>query len=445
MCISRWIEVSNMRTFRIFFAFLLAIGLLASLVGMAHAQRAVTLDRVVAIVNDEAITRSELEQQKRAVTLNLRRQNLPVPNNDALERQVLERFINEKAELQHARENGIRVSDGEVDASLQQLAVDNKMTLAQFREALQKDGQSFIKFREEVRNDITLKRLRDREIEQRVVVTEGEIDAYLANAKTQGLDKEEYNLSHVLVLVPEQANPAQIAEREARAKQALTDLSNGRTFGQVAAIYSDASDAAAGGVIGWRNGDRLPTVFTNAVKSMKPGDVSAVLRSPNGFHLVRLNDKRGGTAKTIVEQSKARHILIRVNEFVSEADAKLKLERLRDRISRGEPFSEVAKSGSEDASNGRGGDLGWLSPGDTVPQFEEAMKKLKLNVLSEPTRTQFGWHLIEVMERRSHDITDDRSRASARAALRERKAEESYQDWLRQLRDRSFVELKTED
>jgi peptidyl-prolyl cis-trans isomerase SurA len=427
---------------------LLCVGLIlvsASQSAVAQASRAITLDRVIAIVNDEAITRTELENQKRAVAANMQRQGLQVPNNDTLERQVLERFINEKAELQFARESGIRTEDSAVDTALSQLAADNKMTDAQFREALQKDGLSVIKFREEIRNDITLKRLREREVEQRVVVTEGEIDAYLANQKSQGLDKEEYNLSHVLVLVPEQANPAQVAEREGRAKQALLDLDNGRTFGQIAAIYSDSSDAATGGVIGWRNGDRLPTVFAETLKTLQPGQVSKVLKSPNGFHIVRLNDKRGGVVKTVVDQIKARHILIRVNEFLSEADAKVKLERLRDRISRGEPFAEVAKSGSEDASNGRGGDLGWLSPGDTVAQFEAAMKELKLGEVSQPIRTQFGWHVIEVVERRKQDITDERSRGTARAALRERKAEESYQDWLRQLRDRAYVELKTEE
>ncbi len=412
---------------------------------LGQSPRAVTLDRVIAVVNDEAITRTELESQKRAVAANMQRQGLQVPNNDTLERQVLERFINEKAELQFARESGIRTEDSAVDAAISQLATDNKMTDAQFRSALQKDGLSVIKFREEVRNDITLKRLREREVEQRVVVTEGEVDAYLTNQKAQGLDKEEYNISHVLVLVPEQSNPAQIAEREGRAKQALADLDNGRTFGQIAAIYSDSSDAATGGVIGWRNGDRLPTVFAESLKTMTSGQVSKVLKSPNGFHIVRLNDKRGGVVKTVVDQSKVRHILIRVNEFLSEADAKVKLERLGDRISRGEPFAEVAKSGSEDASNGRGGDLGWLSPGDTVAQFEGAMKALKIGEISQPVRTQFGWHLIEVVERRKHDITDEKSRGSARAALRERKAEESYQDWLRQLRDRAYVELKTEE
>jgi peptidyl-prolyl cis-trans isomerase SurA len=411
----------------------------------AQGSRAVTLDRVIAIVNDEAITRTELESQKRAVAANMKRQGLQVPNNDTLERQVLERFINEKAELQFARESGIRTDDGAVDAALSQLAADNKMTDTQFRAALQKDGLSVIKFREEIRNDLTLKRLREREVEQRVVVTEGEIDAYLANQKSQGLDKEEYNLSHVLILVPEQANPAQVSEREERAKQALLDLENGRTFGQIAAIYSDSSDAATGGVIGWRNGDRLPTVFAETLKTLQPGQVSKVLKSPNGFHIVRLNDKRGGVVKTVVDQTKARHILIRVNEFLSEADAKVKLERLRDRISRGEPFAEVAKAGSEDASNGRGGDLGWLSPGDTVGQFEDAMKALKIGEVSQPVRTQFGWHVIEVVERRKQDITNERSRGAARVALRERKAEESYQDWLRQLRDRAYVELKTEE
>jgi peptidyl-prolyl cis-trans isomerase SurA len=409
------------------------------------SQRAQTLDRVVAIVNDEVITRNELEQQKRAVAAQLQRQQVQVPNNDALERQVLERFINEKAELQFARDSGVRIEESVLEAAVAQMAQDNRMTVAQFRTAVQNDGLSFIKFREEIRNDLTLKRLREREVEQRVVVTETEIDGYLANAKAQGLDQEEYNISHVLVLVPEKASPEQIAQREERVKQAVADLGNGRTFGQVAAIYSDSSDAATGGVIGWRGGDRLPTVFADALKTMQSGEVSKILRSPNGFHLVRLNEKRGGTVKTVVDQNKARHILVRVNEFTSEADAKTRLERLRDRIVRGEPFTEVAKSGSEDATNGRGGELGWLSPGDTVPQFEDAMKALKIGELSQVVRSPFGWHLIEVMERRSQDITADKSRATARAALRERKAEESYQDWLRQLRDRAFVEIKTEE
>jgi peptidyl-prolyl cis-trans isomerase SurA len=411
----------------------------------AQAQRAQTLDRVVAIVNDDVITRNELESQKKAVAAQMQRQGVQVPNNDALERQVLERFINERAELQFARENGVRVDDVSVDQSIAQLAGDNKMTVDQFRAAVQKDGLSFIKFREEVRNDLTLRRLREREVDQRIVVTEGEIDAYIGNVKTQGLDREEYNLSHVLILVPEKASPEVVKEREERGKQALADLGSGRTFAQVAAIYSDASDAVTGGVIGWRGGDRLPTVFADPLTKMKPGEVSAVLRSPNGFHIVRLNEKRGGESKTVVDQNRVRHILIRVNEFTAEADAKAKIERLRDRITRGETFAEVAKGGSEDASNGKGGDLGWLSPGDTVPQFEDAMKALKLNELSKPVRSPFGWHLIEVTERRSQDITSDRSRATARAALRERKSEEAYQDWLRQLRDRAYVEIKPEE
>ncbi len=424
---------------------ILAVVMAISAPQVGFSQRAVTLDRVVAIVNEEAITRSELESQKKAVAANMQRQNVQVPNNDALERQVLERFINEKAELQFARESGIRADDAAVDSALTQLADDNKMTPQQFRETLQRDGMSLTRFREEIRNDITLKRLRDREIEQRVIVTEGEIDGYLANVKSQGLDKEEYNISHVLILVPEQSTPKQVAEREARAAQALADLAGGRTFGQIAAIYSDSSDAASGGLIGWRSGDRLPTVFAETLKKLEIGVVSPVIKSPNGFHIVRLNDRRGGTVKTIVDQNKVQHILVRVNEFVSEADAKVKLERLRDRITRGEPFTEVAKIGSEDASNGKGGDLGWVSPGDTVPQFETAMKALKISEMSQAVRSPFGWHLIQVTERRSHDITDDRSRATARQALRERKSEESYQDWLRQLRDRAYVEIKIEE
>jgi peptidyl-prolyl cis-trans isomerase SurA len=409
----------------------------------AQSARIQLVDRVVAIVNDEVITRFDLNEQKRAVSAQLKRQGVTLPPDSELDAQVLERFINEKVQLQYAKEYGVRADDETLAASIQRIAADNKMSMQQFVEALRKDGVTIEKFRDELKNEIVLNRLRDREVESRVVVTDSEIDNYLALAKVQGANQAEYQLAHILILVPEQATPDQIETRKKRAEEAARQLKSGTPFGQVAAVFSDSNDAAQGGALGWRQADRLPTLYAGAANSMKAGDTSDVLRSANGFHIVRLIDKRaGGEQKAVVEQNKARHILVRVNDLVGEAEAKTKIERLRDRIANGSKFEDVAKTGSEDGSAPKGGELGWVSPGDTVPEFEAAMTKAAINTLVGPVRTQFGYHLIEVTERRNQDVTAERTRQSARVALRERKADEAYQTWLRELRDRATVEIK---
>ena len=413
-----------------------------SLHAQAPASRVQLVDRVVAVVNDEVITRYELTEQKRAVTAQLKRQGVALPPEGELDAQVLQRFINEKVQLQYAKEYGVRADDETVNASVQRIVSDNKMSMQQFSEALRKDGVSLEKFRDELKNEIVLSRLRDREVESRVVVTDAEIDSYMAQVLAQGANQAEYSLAHILILVPEQATPDQIETRKKRAEEAAKQLNAGTAFGQVAAVFSDSNDAVQGGALGWRQADRLPAIYATAASTMKPGDTSAVLRSANGFHIVRMVDKRAGEQKAVVEQNKARHILVRVNDLVGEAEAKTKIERLKDRIAGGSKFEDVAKTGSEDGSAQKGGELGWVSPGDTVAEFEAAMTKAPINTVIGPIRTQFGFHLIEVVERRSQDVTAERTRQSARVALRDRKADEAYQTWLRELRDRATVEIK---
>ncbi|MEO8347050.1 MAG: peptidylprolyl isomerase, partial [Betaproteobacteria bacterium] len=274
---------------------------------------------------------------------------------------------------------------------------------------------------------------------------DAELDAYLATVAAQAGGESEYMISHVLVSVPEQATPDQINARRKRAEDALAQIKAGKDFREVAATFSDAPDGVKGGDLGWRTPARLPVVFAEAVKTMKNGDVSAVMRSPGGFHVIKLVDSRNRNAPTVVEQTKVKHILIRVNEITADAEARAKIERIRDRIETGAKFEDQAKLNSEDASASKGGDLGWVTPSDTVPEFEKSMNALAIGELSAPVRTTFGWHLIVVEGRRSQDVTLDRKREVARTAIRQRKSEEEFSEFVRQTRDRAYVEYKTDD
>jgi peptidyl-prolyl cis-trans isomerase SurA len=411
----------------------------------ATASRSIPLDRVVAIVNDEALTQYELDEQRRTVLAQMKAQNVTPPPADVLDKQLLERLITERAVLQYAKESGVRVDDTQVERTIQRIAQDNKLTPDEFRQALAKEGVPYAKYREEVRNEITIQRVRDREVDSRITVSDAEVDAFLATQKLQAGGDIEYRLAHILVIVPDQASPEQIEARRKRAEDALRQIRDGADFAQVAAGYSDAQDALQGGSLGWRSPARLPTVFAEKIATMKPGDVSDVLRSATGFHIVKLQETRNRNAPTVVEQTHVKHILIKVNEVTSEAEAKARIERIRDRIEGGAKFDEQAKLNSEDGSAVKGGDLGWISPGDTVPDFESTMNKLKIGELSQPVRTPFGWHLIVVEERRKQDITAERQREQARQALRQRKSDEAFQEWLRQTRDRAYVEIKADE
>jgi peptidyl-prolyl cis-trans isomerase SurA len=307
------------------------------------------------------------------------------------------------------------------------------------------EGISYAKYREDIRNEIVVQRLRDREVDSRISVSDAEVGNFLATTAAQTGGDTEYRLSHILVVVPEQATPDQIEAKRRRAEEALKQIREGVDFAQVAAGYSDASDALQGGSLGWRAPARLPTAFAEPVRALKPGETSAVLRSASGFHIVKLQETRDRNAPTVVEQTRARHILIKVSEISSESEARIKIDRIKERIDLGGRFDDQAKLNSEDGSAAKGGDLGWLSPGDTVPDFEQAMTKLAIDEMSAPVRSPFGWHLIQVMERRTQDVTADRKRDQARMAMRQRKSDEAFQDWIRQMRDKSYVEYKNEE
>jgi peptidyl-prolyl cis-trans isomerase SurA len=282
-------------------------------------------------------------------------------------------------------------------------------------------------------------------VDNRIVVTESEIDNFISTQQTQADRGAEYNLSHILVTVPENASPEQIQARRARAEQALEQLKSGTDFRQVAASFSDAPDALQGGAMGWRDSARLPALFLDGVRTLQPGSVSPLLRSANGFHILKLNDRRGSTAPVVVTQTHARHILVRTNELVPEAEARRRLVSIRERLENKADFAQLARQFSEDPSNAKGGDLGWLSPGDTVPEFERAMNALQPGEFSEPVQTPFGWHLIQVLGRRNEDMSRERIRVEARRALQARKSDEAYQEWVRQQRDLAFIEYRLEE
>jgi peptidyl-prolyl cis-trans isomerase SurA len=404
----------------------------------------VVLDRIVAVVNDEVITRHELEERVKFATKQLRQQGTPLPPKDALERQLLDRMVTDRVQLQFAKETGLRVDDTELDRAINRIAQENKMTAQQLRQVLDKDGVPFARFRDDIRNEIVITRLREREVDHKIVVTEGEIDNFLSLQQRADVN-DEYNLSHILVVVPENASPEQIQARRERAEQAYAQLKSGADFRQVAVAFSEAPDALQGGTMGWRPSSRLPTLFTDALKSLGAGELSPILRSANGFHILKLNDKRGGGAPVIVQQTHARHILMKTNELVSESEARNRLLALKERLENKADFAALARAHSEDASATKGGDLGWLSPGDTVPEFERAMNALKPGEVSAPVQTPFGWHLIQVLERRNEDMSKERQRLAARQTLRARKSDEAYQEWVRQLRDRAYIELRPEE
>jgi peptidyl-prolyl cis-trans isomerase SurA len=413
-----------------------------SLAAETAPARVATLDRIVAVVNSDVITQLELDERLRMVTQQLQKQGTPLPPREILEKQLLERVIMDRVQLQFAQETGVKVDDMQLERTLQRIAQENQLSLEQFRAALEKDGIDFKKFREDIRKEVVMARLREREVDNRITVSDGEVENYLnSRSEAQG-GGNEFNLAHVLIRVPEQASPEQLQKYKAKALQAQEELRAGKDFRQVAASYSDAADALQGGGLGWRPAGQLPTLFVEALEAMNTGEASPVLRSPNGFHILILLDKRGKDVPFVVRQTRARHILIKVNEIMSERDAKNRALQIKERLDNGADFAELARLHSEDGSASRGGELNWLSPGDTVPEFEKAMDALKPGALSEPVRSPFGWHLIQVQERREEDVSKERKRLQARQEIRARKADEAYQEWLRQLRDRAYVEYR---
>ena len=403
------------------------------------------LDRIIAIVDQGVITEQELIDRTRSVKAQLEKQGTALPPDNILARQVLERLIADSLQLQMAAQTGVKVDDTQLDKTIERIAAQNKMSVEEFRVVLEKDGIPLRKFREDIRSEITIGRIREREVDNKLNISEGEIDNYLTTQANRGEAQDEFEISHILIRTPEDASPEDIEKAKIKTEQAIKLLADGKSFSQVSASHSDAPNALEGGGMGWRNGAQLPAVFLEILKPMQKGETSKPIRSANGFHILKLTDRRGAASSLVIGQTHARHILIKLTEVVSEQEAKRKIDNIKERLDNGGKFEELARQFSEDGSANNGGDLGWVNPGDTVPPFEKAMNVLGLGEISEPVLSPFGWHVIQVIERRQQDMTKEASRLKARQEIRARKSEEAYQDWIREMRDRAFVELRLED
>ena len=413
---------------------------------IAHIGRIAPIDRIIVVVNDEVITQKELDEMLSHTIRELKTRGVQPPPHDVLEKQLLERFITTQLQLQMAKETGLAVSDADLDDTLRRIAKENKMTLPELHTALERDGIKFNKFRDEIRNELIVTRLKDREVNNRTTVTDGEVDNFLHKQEISGAGVNEYLLAHILVQVPERAEAPQIEVKYRRAEAALTKLKNGVEFAQVAAEFSDAPDAMKGGVLDWRPSTQLPTKFAEVLASMKSGELTPVVQSPNGFYIFKLLERRGQKAATvIVTQTQANHILVKTNELTSASDARHRTVDLKERLDNGASFQELAKLHSEDSSASSGGSLGWISPGDTVPEFEQALNSLQPGQISEPVQSPFGWHLIQVVERRTLDVSSEQQRKTARQSIHARKADIAFQEWLQRLRDRAYVEYRLEE
>jgi len=415
---------------------------------MTHAALAASteatdpIDRILIVVNDEIITASEVETRVRAVRARLTSQKVNLPPDDILRRQVMERMVTERLQQQLARQFGFTVSDERLDRAIRQVAEQNRKSPEDLRRESENEPGGYRAFREELRGQLLVQQLIEREVNNRVNVSEAEVENFLAtqSGRDGGI---EYNISHILLGLPESASPEVITRAKQKAEGLLAELRKGADFGQLAVANSQGQNALEGGGLGWKQAGQLPDLFVNALRTLKPGTVSDVLRSPSGFHILRLNDRRGGGEALKVTQTRARHILIKTGELVSLSEAQRRIEQLRERLVNGANFAETARAHSEDVgSAANGGDLGWMNPGQTVPEFEKAMNTLKPGELSAPVKSPFGVHLIQVQERRERDISQEREAATARNQLHARKADERYEQWLRQLRDEAFVEYR---
>lgn len=432
------------RLLQVLFCMLLTLPF-AFITHVASTEAADPIDRILIVVNDEIITAREVEMRVAAIRARLTTQKVNLPPDDILRRQVMERMVTDRLQEQAARQLGFTVSDERLDLAIRQVAEKNRKSPEELRRESEKEPGGYRAFREELRSQLLVQQLIEREVKNRVFVSEAEVENFLATQAGQD-GGVEYNLSHILLGLPESASPEVIARAKQKAEELLAELRKGADFGQLAVANSQGLNALEGGGLGWKQAGQLPDLFVNALRTLKPGTVSEVLRSPSGFHILRLNDRRGGGKALRVTQTHARHILIKTGELVSPGEAQRRIEKLRERILNGADFAETARAHSEDVgSAANGGDLGWMNPGTTVPEFEKAMNELKPGELSAPVTSQFGVHLIQVQERRERDVSQEREASTARNQLHARKAEERYEQWLRQLRDEAFVEYRLDE
>lgn len=415
--------------------------LLAMLMFMSSAW-AQPLDRIVAVINDEVILASELREMEETVAQQLRQRQVAMPPYDIFKSQVLERLIMQKLQLQTASRTGIRLADDALNAALRQVAARNKLSLREFRDVLQRDGYDFSAFRESIRRDMIISRLHKKQVGDKIIVSDREIDNFLATQQLQGGAEDAFHLLHILISVPDAASPEQLQQAEQKLAKVQGLLNQGADFSEVASGYSDGQNALEGGDLGWRLQGELPGLFAKVVPQMAVAEVSSVLRSGSGFHIVKLAEKKSQEVH-LVKQTLASHILIKTNELVTDADAESRLTQLRKRVENGEDFAELARAHSDDTVSAlRGGSLGWSSAGVMVPEFEEKMNALSENEMSEVFKSRFGWHLILLQERREQNMAEEFKRNKAREQIHTRKANEEIDNWLRALRDEAYVEYR---
>ncbi len=405
-----------------------------------NAQAAV-LDRIIAVVNEGVVLQSDLDQALESTRQQIKSRNIPTPPEDSLRAQVLERLILVRVQTQRAQQAGIRIDDRELNEVMTGLAQRSNLTLTEFANELRRGGMDYLALREQVRDEVTVNRLRQREVDSRVLVTDQDIDLFLANRVSQ--DDGEYRLLHILVNIPDGATPDERGQARGEIEELARKIADGEDFSGIAIAHSDGQQALQGGDLDWRKLDDLPTLFAKQVVQMKTGEVSPVLEAAGGFHLIKLAAKRGDEPAQMLEEVRARHILLQSNTLRTEEQSRAQIRDLHERISQGEDFAELAGKFSDDpGSKNADGDLGWQSPEVYAPEFKEAVTTLDKGQLSDPFRTQFGWHIVEVLDRRTRDVTEEARRGQARAAIHRRKAAEEYDTWLRRLRDEAYIEYR---
>jgi peptidyl-prolyl cis-trans isomerase SurA len=403
----------------------------------------VLIDRVAAVVNDGIVLVSDLDQQQQLISDRLQQAGQQLPPNKILRQQVLERLVMQEIQMQRAERLGIKISDEAVNQALTEVAARNGIQFSDLPAALEAQGVDYRKYREEVRREMTLNGLRQRDVYSRIYVSPREVEQCFAKRKASPGDDVEYDLQHILVSVPTSATPEQAEERVARAQGVYERARSGEDFAQLAISYSDAGTALEGGALGWRKGSQLPSFAADAIPRLKAGEVTEPIRTPSGLHIFRLVDSRGATGSTLISQVHARHILLETNAIEDDDTVRQKLTQFRDRILKGESFEAIASVNSADpGSAAQGGDLGWVGPGTFVPAFEQQLDMLAENEISQPFKTQFGWHIVQLLGRRTYDATDDVIRNRCVAQLRESKADEETEIWMRRLRDEAFVEYR---
>ena len=426
-----------MRSFSFFSLFFLLLLPTAQLIAKPAV---IPLDKIIAIVDDNIITQVELNERIKLISQQLKQRGNRLPSHDSLRKQVLERLILEKLQLDLAKRTGIRVNDEMLNRVVMNIAQENRLSMEQFRKVLLKDGYEFSDFRENIRREVTISRLRKIRVANKVNVSDQEINNYINQSLAGKSTGDEYRLSHILIATPEAATPEQIEEAKEKAQKIFENLQKGADFTQTAIAVSNDELALKGGDLGWRKTAQLPTIFTSVVNKMRKNEIKGPLHSASGFHIIKLQDKRSNSKKHIISQTMARHILIRPTQILSREDARLRLKNIRQRIINGSDFASLARASSDDkVAAAEGGSLGWVSPGMMVPAFEGEMNKLKPGEISQPFLTKFGWHIVQVLSRRKHDNTQQFQRSQAIKLIRKRKTEEAVQDWLRRLRAEAYV------